>query len=144
MTNIKTHILFPLLMIIFVLNMIISSCASVQAPTGGPRDTISPKVLKETPQNLSRNFNSDRIEIQFDEFVKLTNEFTEISITPALDIPPVYRVRKQNLQIRFENPLEENTTYTINFGKAVSDVNETNILKNYTYVFATGDQLDSL
>lgn len=122
----------------------ISSCASVQSPSGGPRDTIQPKVITETPKNLSRNFSAGQIKIEFDEFIQLSNEFTEISITPALDIPPEYKARKQVLEIKFDKPLEENTTYTINFGKAIADVNETNVLKNYTYVFATGNQIDSL
>lgn len=123
---------------------IISSCASVQSPTGGPRDTISPKIVKETPKNLTRNFIAKEILIQFDEFVNLSNEFTEISITPALDVPPSYKAKKQILEIKFDKPLEANTTYTINFGKAIADVNESNVLKNYTYVFATGNQIDSL
>jgi phenylpyruvate tautomerase PptA (4-oxalocrotonate tautomerase family) len=43
-----------------------------------------------------------------------------------------------------DQALEPNTTYTINFGKALGDVNENNLLKNYTYVFSTGSVLDSL
>ena len=46
--------------------------------------------------------------------------------------------------IDFKDSLETNTTYTINFGKAIQDVNESNQLKNYSYVFATGPVLDSL
>ncbi|HEX7366280.1 MAG TPA: Ig-like domain-containing domain, partial [Pelobium sp.] len=48
------------------------------------------------------------------------------------------------LSITFKDSLEANTTYTINFGKAIQDVNESNVLKNYSYVFSTGDHLDSL
>lgn len=119
-------------------------CASIQSPTGGPRDTIQPAIVKELPKNLSRNFSSKKIEIEFDEFIKLSNEFTEISITPALDIPPSFKAKKELLTIEFQQELEKNTTYTINFGKAIADVNESNILKNYTYVFSTGNEIDSL
>ena len=127
-----------------LLLFVISSCASVQSPTGGPRDTISPKIVKESPKNLTRNFTAKEILIEFDEFVNISNEFTEISITPAPDVPPAYKAKKQILEIKFDKPLEANTTYTINFGKAIADVNESNVLKNYTYVFATGNQIDSL
>lgn len=126
------------------LTLIISACASVQSPTGGPKDTDPPKIVKETPKNLTRNFSVSKIEIQFDEYIKLANEFTEISVSPALDIPPIYKARKQFLEIKFDQELEKNTTYTINFGKAIVDVNESNILKNYTYVFSTGNKIDSL
>ena len=123
---------------------IVSACASVQSPTGGPKDQLPPKVIKENPKNLTRNFVATKIEIQFDEYIKLSNEFTEISLSPALDIPPTFKARKQILEVRFEEPLEKTTTYTINFGKAIADVNESNILKNYTYVFSTGNEIDSL
>ncbi|MBC7746336.1 MAG: Ig-like domain-containing protein [Flavobacterium sp.] len=119
-------------------------CASIQQPSGGPRDTISPKVIKENPKNLTRNFSANNIELEFNEFVKLNNEFTEISISPAIDKLPIFKARKEILNIKFEQPLEANTTYTINFGKAIVDVNESNVLKNYTYVFSTGDKIDSL
>lgn len=144
MTNYRNLIFSCYITFAIGLILYISSCASVQAPTGGPRDSIPPKVLKEFPKNLSKNFTAKTIEIEFDEFIKLSNEFTEISITPTLEIPPIYRAKKENLEIKFDKPLEPNTTYTINFGQAIADVNETNILKNYTYVFATGDEIDSL
>lgn len=138
------HGLFFKNLVLAVAILTYSSCASIQSPTGGPRDTIPPKVIKETPANLTRNFAAKEIQIQFDEYIKLSNEFTEISISPAVDILPEFKAKKQHLNIKFSDPLEENTTYTINFGKAINDVNESNILKNYTYVFATGNQIDSL
>ncbi|MEJ7779222.1 MAG: Ig-like domain-containing protein [Daejeonella sp.] len=144
MINKLTGPILPNILWVVLLLSLLSSCASVQSPSGGPRDSIAPKIIKETPENLSKNFSSKEIKIQFDEFIQLSNEFTEISISPALDIPPEYKARKQILEIKFDKPLEQNTTYTINFGKAIADVNESNVLKNYTYVFATGDQIDSL
>lgn len=135
--------LLILLWLIFTFTLF-HGCASVQSPTGGPRDTIQPAIVSETPKNLSKNFASKKIEIEFDEFIKLSNEFTEISISPALEYPPSFKAKKELLTIEFEKELEKNTTYTINFGKAIADVNESNILKNYTYVFSTGNEIDSL
>jgi hypothetical protein len=40
--------------------------------------------------------------------------------------------------------LEPNTTYAINLGNAIRDINEGNIYKNFTYVFSTGSIIDSL
>jgi uncharacterized protein (DUF2141 family) len=119
-------------------------CASIQQPMGGPKDSIPPKILKETPTNLSRNFKGKEIVIQFDEFIKLQNELKEISLTPDMDKAPIYKVKKKNLVITLPDTLEEKTTYTINFGKAIGDFNEGNPLLNYSYVFATGNEIDSL
>ncbi|HEY0899838.1 MAG TPA: Ig-like domain-containing domain [Sphingobacteriaceae bacterium] len=103
-----------------------------------------PKVVRENPENLTRNFKAKSIVLEFDEFIKLNNEANEVAITPALDRFPIFKARKENLDITFEDTLEKNTTYTINFGKAIGDVNENNILTNYTYVFSTGPNIDSL
>lgn len=129
---------------LFICSIIAIGCASLQTPEGGPRDQVAPKVLEENPKNLSRNFTGKRIEITFDEYFKLTNEFTEVTISPSQEIPPLLKIKQKTLIINFKDSLEANTTYTINFGKAIQDVNESNILKNYSYVFATGDNLDSL
>lgn len=119
-------------------------CASIQQPQGGPKDSIPPTILKETPPNLTRNFNAEKIVIEFDEFIKLSNPFKEISVSPDLDQPLNPRVRRKNIEITLPDSLDENTTYTINFGKAIGDFNEGNPILNYSYVFSTGDVIDSL
>lgn len=144
MVNFKRTLGLTIAVLVVISNLFISSCASVQSPTGGPKDTIQPVIVKEMPKNLSRNFNVQKIEIEFNEFIKLSNEFTEISVSPSMDIPPVYKAKKEKLSINFEEALLQNTTYTINFGKAILDVNEGNVLKNYSYVFSTGNEIDSL
>lgn len=124
--------------------LLTSQCASIQQPTGGPKDSIPPKILKETPSNLTRNFNAENIVISFDEFIKLAEEFKQISISPDMGSRPLFKVNRRNLEISLPDSLEENTTYTINFGKAIVDFNESNPLLNYSYVFSTGDIIDSL
>ena len=136
----KKHIIYFASLVICV----ISACASLQQPNGGPKDTEAPKIVEEVPKNLTRYFKGNKIEITFDEYFKLTNEFTEISISPAQENPPTFKTKQKSLEIAFKDSLEENTTYTVNFGKAIQDVNESNILKNYSYVFATGANIDSL
>ncbi|WP_051293280.1 Ig-like domain-containing domain [Olivibacter sitiensis] len=119
-------------------------CASIQQPTGGPKDSIPPSVVNERPKNLTRNFKEKEIVITFDEFVKLQNDYKEISISPDMDKRPIFKVRKRNLHITLPDSIEENTTYTINFGKGLVDYNESNPILNYSYVFATGNEIDSL
>lgn len=133
---------FFLLMLIISLSF--QRCANMQRPTGGPKDSIPPKVLNESPPNLTRNFDAERIVITFDEFVKITNQAKEFSITPEMPTQPIFKIRKKNLVIEMPDSIEANTTYTINLGKGLVDFNESNPILNYTYVFATGEQLDSL
>src|SRR5690606_40707707 len=77
-------------------------------------------------------------------FIKLTNEFTEISVSPDMDIAPIYKVNRRALEITLPDSLEDNTTYAINFGNAIVDFNEGNELTNFSYVFSTGAEIDSL
>ena len=46
--------------------------------------------------------------------------------------------------LKLKDTLEPNTTYSLNFGNAIRDVNENNVLKEFTYTFSTGKYIDSL
>ncbi|MDB5032320.1 Ig-like domain-containing protein [Mucilaginibacter sp.] len=126
------------------LAMLYFGCAVQQKPQGGPRDRTPPKLLKATPKNQTHNFAAKQIQLDFDEYFKLTNQFQEITISPAPDKSPDFKVKQKSLVITFKDTLLKNTTYVINFGTAIRDVNEGNILKNFTYVFSTGTHIDSL
>ncbi len=124
--------------------MLFWSCASIQKPRGGPRDRTPPKLLLATPANQTRNFKAASIRLDFDEYFKLSNQYTEITVSPAMEKQPEYKIKQKSLLINFKDTLVKNTTYVINFGKAIADVNEGNVLKNFTYVFSTGPHIDSL
>ncbi|MDB5143136.1 MAG: hypothetical protein JWQ66_1849 [Mucilaginibacter sp.] len=128
----------------FVIFLMLFGCASQQKPQGGPRDRTPPKLLKATPPNQTRNFRAKQIRLDFDEYFDLKNPFQEISISPSMDKLPTYKKSKKSIIVDFKDSLQKNTTYVINFGKAIADVNEGNILQNFTYVFSTGPHIDSL
>jgi len=132
---------FPLLFYCF---LVVLGCANIQHPQGGPRDLTPPKLLKATPPNMTRNFKAKEIRLEFDEFFKLNNPYQEITISPTPAKLPEYNTSKKSIVVVLKDSLEKNTTYVINFGKAIADVNEGNVLKNFTYVFSTGSHIDSL
>ena len=127
-----------------VLFTLLAGCASIQQPQGGPRDLTPPKVVKMVPENETVNFAAKKVVIEFNEYFRLQNEFKEFSISPELEKPPVLKKKQRSLEITFPDTLEQNTTYTMNFGNAIADVNENNVIKNLSYVFSTGPELDSL
>lgn len=129
-------------LLLIVIN--IFGCANIQRPLGGPRDRTPPKLLLATPLNETRNFKAKQIRLDFDEYFKLVNQYQEITVSPAMDKMPEFKVRQKSLEINFKDTLQKNTTYVINFGKAIADVNESNVLKNFVYVFSTGPHIDSL
>ena len=121
---------------------ILANCANEKAPEGGKKDTIPPKVKKMFPKNKSLHFNSNKIEITFDEFIKATG-FSQTLISPPMEKRPEFTINNKTLVIKLKGHLRDSTTYTINFAEDIKDVNEGNILNNFTYVFSTGAFLDS-
>ncbi len=127
-----------------IIFLLFPRCANIVPPTGGPRDTIPPEVVSSIPENFSTGFTGTEIEIEFDEFIQLRNINQQFIITPPQKERPDFRVRGRNLYIDLNTELIANTTYTLNFGNAIVDLNEGNPLNNYEFVFSTGDKIDSL
>ncbi len=120
------------------------SCANPGMPTGGAKDIIPPKVVKSEPANFSKNFKGDKIKIYFDEFVKSKDLTKQLLISPPMDEQPEIDFKGKYVQIKLLSELLDSTTYTINFGDAIVDNNEGNPIKDFQFVFATGNEIDSL
>jgi hypothetical protein len=144
MTLNKKCLFFYKNLLFIVILMTSFGCAVQQPIQGGPKDRTPPKLLKATPENLTHNFSAKQIKLDFDEYFKLSSPFQEITVFPAQEKPVDYKIKQKSLIITLKDTLQKNTTYVINFGKAIADVNEGNILKNFTYVFSTGNHIDSL
>lgn len=119
-------------------------CARPGSPTGGPEDKTPPSVKSSIPPNHSLEFNAKKITIAFNEFIALKDPAKEIFISPPVKTRPEFKVAGKDVIVVFQEELKPNSTYTINFGNAIVDFSEGNILVNYEYAFSTGDHLDSL
>ncbi|MFO7827113.1 MAG: Ig-like domain-containing protein [Bacteroidales bacterium] len=123
---------------------LISSCAKIVAPTGGPKDEEPPTIISSNPQNYSVNFSDDQIKIEFDEFIQLKDLNQNLIVSPPLEETPEVTVKGKTLNIEFLSELKDSTTYNIYFGSSVQDYNEGNPIENFQYVFSTGAYIDSL
>ena len=119
-------------------------CANAVAPTGGPKDTVPPKVVQAVPENHNVNFIGKKIEITFDEYITLENANQNVLISPPLSEKPDIKLQNKTVVIKFKEELVPNTTYTINFGSCIKDLHEGNLFKDYVYSFSTGDHIDTL
>jgi uncharacterized protein (DUF2141 family) len=124
--------------------LIIFSCAQIVPLTGGDKDIDAPKELESNPANSSTNFDNETIIIEFDEYIKLTNVSSQLIVSPLMETAPEILVKGKKLVIKLKSELAPNTTYSLNFGNAISDITENNIFPNYKYVFSTGNYIDSL
>lgn len=122
-----------------------TGCANIIPPSGGPRDSLPPRLLSVTPRDSTRNFKGSRIVFTFDEYIADPQDLSNtLLFTPTFDVNPEIAIRAKTVTLRFRDSLKLNTTYTFNFGNAIKDVNEGNAIRNFTYVMSTGPVLDSL
>ncbi len=140
--------LFGKIFLIFCLiHLSLTSCARKGVLTGGPKDETAPVFVSADPDYESINFEAKKIKISFDEYIKLDDVNKQLIVSPPLkyplDIRPLGSASKFIL-IKIKDTLQENTTYSFNFGNSVVDNSEGNVYGNFKYVFSTGSYIDSL
>lgn len=129
---------------VLLLLLCVVSCARMGQPDGGWYDEVPPRVVGASPNERGTNVKQKRIEIFFNEIIKLENPSENVVICPTqLEMPEIKTVGSK-IRIDLQDSLMANTTYTIDFSDAITDNNESNPLGNYTYVFSTGDHIDTL
>lgn len=142
----RSIIFFFIAIIAILQSQGLTGCANIVPPSGGPRDSLPPRLLTATPPDSTTNFSAQRIQLTFDEYVDLKEVQNNLLFTPTFppDKNPEVSVRNKTVTVRFRDSLESNTTYIFNFGNAIADYNEGNILRNFVYTFSTGPVIDSL
>jgi Big-like domain-containing protein len=144
--KIKNCLVFFILLSIILTGVFANfGCANIVPPLGGPRDTLPPRLITAVPADQTRQFKSykNKIVFTFDEYIDLKDVSTNLIVSPVPKIEPIVESKLRTLTVTIKDTLQPNTTYSLNFGKAVRDVNEGNILKDFTYVFSTGSYIDS-
>lgn len=128
----------------FVCIIFLSSCARQTAPTGGPKDTIPPVLVKSLPPNETLNFKGREIQLEFSEDVILNAPKEQLIVTPNISKDYKITYRKNTVVLSLPEPLEDSTTYTFNFREAVQDITEKNPVRNLQLALSTGSYIDSL
>lgn len=126
--------------------LFIHSCANTtQAPSGGAKDTIPPYIVMIDPLPGATNvpLTGAKIKFDFNEYVTI-KDAKNIFLSPPTAKKPKSRIQGKSVIVSFEDTLLANTTYTISFTDALADNNEGNMFPGYTYVFSTGETIDSM
>jgi uncharacterized protein (DUF2141 family) len=120
------------------------SCAKQAAPTGGPKDTIPPILIRATPKNETVNFTGRTIELEFSEMIDASTAKDQLIITPTLGKDFEVRTKRNLVIVDIKKDLDPNTTYSFNFRESVKDVTEKNPAKKLQLAISTGPYIDSL
>ena len=120
------------------------SCASIQQLDGGDKDINPPRVQFVFPDSASLDVKTKHISFTFDEYISTTKINELLIISPSQKSNPTIETKGKKLIITLNDSLLKNTTYTLHFNGSVIDLNESNPLMDYSYIFSTGSYLDSL
>ena len=131
-------------LLIIPLTFLLFGCANIVTPEGGPKISPLPLLRNAIRPILPPISHGKTIHITFDEFINVDEGANKILISPPQATQPDFRLRAKTLVVEFKDSLLPNTTYTIDFGKSITDITENNVLPEYTYFFSTGTFLDSL
>ncbi len=120
--------------------LLLSSCASMLAPTGGDKDIDAPtlilinKIEKKTKT----------ISFQFDEFIQLNEWQKNFYVSPPLTKRIQKTIKGTSLYLTIDDSLKQNTTYYFALNSCIKDYNEGNILDTLSYTLTTSETQDSL
>ena len=123
---------------------LISSCARMGQPDGGWYDDTPPRVIAATPTDKAINVKAQKINIWFNEYIKIQDAQNKVIVSPPQLEQPEIKDAGRRIVVELKDSLKPNTTYTIDFGDAITDNNESNPMGNYTYSFSTGDRIDTM
>lgn len=124
--------------------LLFSRCANIVPPSGGPKDTLPPRLTGASIPDSTLHFNSHKVVFTFNEYVQIDNIFEKLIVSPTLKRTPTVTSKLKTVTMVIKDTLEANTTYTFNFSDAIRDNNESNPIQDFQYVVSTGDYLDSL
>ncbi|MEN8120868.1 MAG: Ig-like domain-containing protein [Bacteroidota bacterium] len=119
------------------------SCAQIGNISGGLKDSIPPVMIYSQPVFADTSFNDDKLKLTFDEYFVLEGINEEFISSPPLKEFPEFKNKKHSLIIELFDTLITPVTYVFNFGNAIADLNEKNVLENFRFVFSTGSMVDS-
>lgn len=134
----------PRYLALLMVSAIVFACASIGSPDGGPYDEDPPKFVRSTPEPNAINNTRKNISIEFDEFINLQNASEKVIISPPQLNQPDVGTNGKRVVVKFVDTLMANTTYTIDFGDAIVDNNESNPMGQFAFAFSTGPTIDTM
>ncbi len=119
------------------------ACANIGNPEGGPYDMTPPRLVSAKPNMRELNVQSNRIVLEFNEYIKLSGQ-DKLIISPPQQKPPIVTANGKHISVKLVDSLRPNTTYSFYFDDAIVDNNEDNPLEDFDYLFSTGKTIDTM
>ena len=101
--------------ILYIIGVIVllSSCARMGRPDGGWYDETPPHVIASTPADRSTDVSAKKVNIYFDEFIKLENASEKVVVSPPQLEQAEIKATGKKISVLLKDSLKPNTTYTM-------------------------------
>ena len=124
--------------------LLFQACANVGTPDGGEYDEQPPRLLRTSPVVNAVNWQGRKVELYFDEYVRVVNATEKVIVSPPQIEPPSITMQpSKRITIELREDLQPDVTYTIDFSDAIVDNNEDNPFGSFAFTFSTGASVDT-
>ncbi|MEI6090527.1 MAG: Ig-like domain-containing protein [bacterium] len=125
----------------FLIICAITSCAVIDNPSGGPKDTQPPTVVSSYPVNQTTEFKDNKLQINFSEYTNKQTVIQNIYITPKIEFDSKWKRKKLFLYLKDE--LNPAITYTLTLGTEYTDMVGNKPKAAYAIIFSRGTKIDT-
>lgn len=136
-----------LLRVKFIFNiglvLLLFGCANVVMPTGGEKDITPPEIQNISFLHSQKNMNTNIIQFDFDEYIKINNWEENFFISPPVTNRIQKKIKGKSLFLTIEGPLAKAVSYNVCLNSCIKDNNEGNILENLSYIFSLTQRVDT-
>ena len=117
--------------------LFLSSCANIVAPTGGKKDSESPKLLSST-SDINENSSEKNVMFEFDERIQEHLFVRNFYCSPPLK-EISHNVNGKEIYITIADTLSNDLKYIIILNNCIKDITEGNVLEELEYIIPPKD-----
>jgi hypothetical protein len=123
--------------------VLLASCATPIAPTGGQPIRTSPQILSTFPEQGTTHFDKREVRFEFNRFMNRGSATRALRIEPDLGIPYTIRWKRKVMILSFNESLPDSVTVIVRLGMELSDIDNNRLSQPYQLAFSTGATVDS-
>lgn len=134
----------PVIFAFIVIALVITGCARVERPPGGPEDKAGPLLMGSLPLNGATGVQLDnRIVLYFSEPIREPRRGRAVFISPRPEEPPEIDWKSDHIVITLADSFEVDRTYLVSAASGVTDLRGNPVDSGLTVAFSTGPTIDS-
>lgn len=118
-------------------------CAAVQAPPGGPVDTVPPELLIVDPPGMTVNFNQKTTWLTFSEHLDENSVKNALNVYPALNPGIKQKYKDKRIRVTWPDNLMMDRTYILNISRSLKDEHGVHLKEPIQIAYGTGKKIDN-